>query len=82
MAGKSRVRPHDSVHNKAAACLWDFSFEPDDQLVFGRESAGVPDHVHADADARVFIPIRPEARSLNVSMSAGIALAEAMRQTR
>ena len=65
---------------KAAACLWDFSFEPDDQLVFGRESAGVPDHVHADADARVFIPIRPEARSLNVSMSAGIALAEAMRQ--
>ena len=65
---------------KAAASLWDFSFDPDDQLVFGRESAGVPDHVHADADARVFIPIRPEARSLNVSMSAGIALAEAMRQ--
>lgn len=65
---------------KAAACLWDFSFDPEDQLVFGRESAGVPDHVHADADARVFIPIRPEARSLNVSMSAGIALAEAMRQ--
>jgi len=65
---------------KAATSLWDFSFQPDDQLVFGRESAGVPDSVHADADARVFIPIRPEARSLNVSMSAGIALAEAMRQ--
>lgn len=65
---------------KAATSLWDFSFEPDDQLVFGRESAGVPDSVHDDADARVFIPIRPETRSLNVSMSAGIALAEAMRQ--
>lgn len=65
---------------KAAACLWDFSFDPDDQLFFGRESAGVPDSVHDDADARVFIPIRPETRSLNVSMSAGIALAEAMRQ--
>jgi tRNA (cytidine/uridine-2'-O-)-methyltransferase len=66
---------------KAATSLWDFSFQPDDQLVFGRESAGVPDSVNAAADARVFIPIRPEARSLNVSMSAGIALAEAMRQT-
>jgi tRNA (cytidine/uridine-2'-O-)-methyltransferase len=65
---------------KAATSLWDFSFQSDDQLVFGRESAGAPDDVHADADARVFIPIRPEARSLNVSMSAGIALAEAVRQ--
>lgn len=65
---------------KAATSLWKFSFRPGDQLVFGRESAGVPDFVHEDADARVFIPIRPDARSLNVSMSAGIALAEAMRQ--
>lgn len=65
---------------KAASSLWDFSFQPNDQLVFGRESAGVPDSVHDDADARVFIPIRPETRSLNVAMSAGIALAEAMRQ--
>ncbi|MBI1236870.1 MAG: tRNA (cytidine(34)-2'-O)-methyltransferase [Alphaproteobacteria bacterium] len=65
---------------QGATPLWNFSFRPDDQLVFGRESAGVPDFVHADADARVFIPIRPDARSLNVSMSAGIALAEAMRQ--
>jgi len=67
---------------KAATSLWNFAFRPDDQLVFGRESAGVPDSVHYDADARIFIPILPEARSLNVSMSAGIALAEAMRQTR
>lgn len=65
---------------QAATSLWKFSFELDDQLIFGRESAGAPDFVHEDADARVFIPIRPETRSLNVSMSAGIALAEAMRQ--
>jgi tRNA (cytidine/uridine-2'-O-)-methyltransferase len=65
---------------QGAEKLWDFSFQADDHLVFGRESAGVPENVHADADARVFIPIRPDARSLNVSMSAGIALAEAMRQ--
>ncbi|MEE2526457.1 tRNA (cytidine(34)-2'-O)-methyltransferase [Hyphobacterium sp. HN65] len=65
---------------QGATNLWNFSFEPDDQLVFGRESAGVPETVHGDAEARVFIPIRREARSLNVSMSAGIALAEAMRQ--
>ena len=65
---------------RGAEKLWNFTFQPGDQLVFGRESAGVPDPVHDDADARVIIPIRPEARSLNVSMSAGIALAEAMRQ--
>ncbi|WP_420433770.1 tRNA (cytidine(34)-2'-O)-methyltransferase [Hyphobacterium sp.] len=67
---------------QGAESLWDFSFQRDDQLVFGRESAGVPEAVHGDADARIFIPIRPEARSLNVAMSAGIALAEAMRQLR
>lgn len=65
---------------KAATRLPDFRFEPDDTLLFGRESAGVPDEVHRAADSRVFIPIRPEARSLNLSVSAGIALWEAMRQ--
>ena len=58
----------------------DFVFRPDDILLFGKESAGAPDHVHAAADARVFIPIRPETRSLNLSVSAGIALWEGLRQ--
>ena len=44
----------------------DFAFQPDDMLLFGRESAGVPEEVHAAADARLVIPIRPETRSLNV----------------
>ena len=65
---------------KAAGTLSDFRFEADDTLLFGRESAGAPEFVHAAADARVFIPIRPEARSLNLSVSAGIALWEGLRQ--
>ncbi|HEY1224358.1 MAG TPA: tRNA (cytidine(34)-2'-O)-methyltransferase [Brevundimonas sp.] len=66
---------------KGAERLDDFVFQPDDTLLFGRETAGAPDYVHAAADARVFIPIRPEARSLNLSVSAGIGLFEALRQT-
>ena len=65
-----------------ATPLHDFAFEPGDTLLFGRESAGAPPEVHAAADARVVIPIRPETRSLNLAVSAGIALWEALRQTR
>ncbi len=66
---------------KGATALTDFVFRPDDTLLFGSETAGVPEGVHAVADARVFIPIRPETRSLNLSVSAGIGLFEALRQT-
>ena len=64
-----------------ATPLTDFVFQPDDTLLFGSESTGAPDHVHAAADARVFIPILPEARSLNLAVSAGIGLFEGLRQT-
>lgn len=66
---------------KGATPLHDFAFTPGDVLLFGRESAGVPDAVHARADARVFIPMAPPLRSLNLSVSAAIVLAEALRQT-
>ena len=66
---------------RGAVSLADFTFEADDLLLFGRETAGVPEPVHAAADARVFIPIRPETRSLNLAVSAGIALYEGLRQT-
>ncbi|WOF45379.1 tRNA (cytidine(34)-2'-O)-methyltransferase [Sphingopyxis indica] len=59
-----------------------FAFTPADMLLFGSESSGVPAHVHAAADARVAIPMRPGFRSLNVAVAAGIALAEALRQTK
>lgn len=58
----------------------DFVYTPTDVLLLGRESRGVPDEVHAAADARVRIPMAAGLRSLNVAMSAGIVLAEALRQ--
>ncbi|MDR3425473.1 MAG: tRNA (cytidine(34)-2'-O)-methyltransferase [Alphaproteobacteria bacterium] len=65
---------------KAAVAYTDFSFRPDDILMVGRESAGVPEYVHDRADARIVIPIKPPLRSLNVALSAAMALGEARRQ--
>ncbi len=58
-----------------------FAYRPDDTLLLGRESAGVPDHVHDAVDARIVIPMAPGARSLNVAVAAAMALGEALRQT-
>ncbi len=58
-----------------------FAFAAGDTLLLGRESAGVPDFVHRRADARVRIPMRDGARSLNVAIAGAVALAEALRQT-
>jgi tRNA (cytidine/uridine-2'-O-)-methyltransferase len=66
---------------RGATPLHNFAFTPDDVLLFGRESAGVPEEVHNRADARVVIPMAPPLRSLNLSVSAAIVLAEALRQT-
>ena len=65
---------------KGAKPLTAFDFRPDDRLLFGRESAGVPDSVHAHADARVVIPIAEGARSFNLATSVAIAGFEALRQ--
>lgn len=67
---------------KGNSVLWDFRFRPDDVLLVGRESAGVPDEVAEVADARLRIPVRPPYRSLNVGVAAAIALGEAVRQLR
>ena len=66
---------------RAAVPYLDHRYAADDILLFGRESAGVPDHVAAAADARVVIPIRPGLRSLNVAMAVAMALGEALRQS-
>jgi tRNA (cytidine/uridine-2'-O-)-methyltransferase len=58
-----------------------FAFRPDDTLLLGRESAGVPQSVHAVADARLRIPLRQPMRSLNVAVAAAMVLGEALRQT-
>jgi tRNA (cytidine/uridine-2'-O-)-methyltransferase len=57
-------------------------YRDEDVLLFGRESAGVPDAVVEAADARLVIPIAPGMRSLNVAMAAAMALGEALRQVR
>ncbi len=60
----------------------DFAYSCDDILLLGRESAGVPDHVHGDVDAAVKIPMQTGMRSLNVAITAAMVLGEALRQTR
>ena len=66
---------------KGATAYTDFAFRPDDIVLMGRESAGVPEEVHAAADARVVVPMRPGLRSLNVAVAAAMILGEALRQT-
>ena len=65
---------------KGAVPYTQFAFAPNDVILFGRESAGVPASVHALADARLTIPMMPGARSLNLSVSAAITASEALRQ--
>ena len=67
---------------KGATSYLDFQYGETDILMFGRETAGVPEAVAERADARLKIPIRPSLRSLNVAMAAAMAVGEALRQTR
>lgn len=67
--------------SKGSVALPAFSFEPDDILLMGSESAGVPENVHTRANARVHIPMAAGFRSLNIGVATGIALAEGLRQT-
>lgn len=68
------------VTTKAALPYTDFAFADGDILLFGRESAGVPDKVHEAADARLLIPMPGGGRSLNVALSVAMAAGEAMRR--
>lgn len=65
---------------KAARPYTDVTYRPDDILLFGRESAGVPDHVHEKADERIIIPMVEGQRSINVAMSAAMISGEVLRQ--
>jgi tRNA (cytidine/uridine-2'-O-)-methyltransferase len=66
---------------RGAVAYTDFAFAPDDVLLLGRESAGVPEPVHAAAGARIAIPLVAGARSLNVALAGAMILGEALRQT-
>jgi len=67
---------------KATQSYTDFRFAPDDVLILGRESAGVPEHVHQAAAARLRIPMKKGLRSLNVAQAGAMVLGEALRQTK
>lgn len=66
---------------KASGSAYEAGYAENDVLMLGRESAGVPDAVAADADLRVRIPMREGLRSINVAVAAALVLGEAMRQT-
>lgn len=68
------------LSTKATIPYTSFSFADGDILLFGRESAGVPDAVHQAADARLTIPMQGAARSINVALSVAMVAGEAVRQ--
>ena len=65
---------------KASISYSEFKFDKDDTILFGRESAGVPEAVHKLIKDRLKIPMRNEKRSLNIASSVAIVLAESLRQ--
>ena len=68
------------MSTKAKKNYNDFEFKPKDTLLFGRESEGVPKNVHKNSYQRLKIPLKKNARSLNIGMAAAITLAEALKQ--
>ena len=66
---------------KASKIYTEFKFKGNDTLLFGRESAGVPDIVHKKVKVKIKIPMIKEKRSLNLAVSVAITLAENLRQT-
>jgi tRNA (cytidine/uridine-2'-O-)-methyltransferase len=66
---------------KAATSTYAAAYLPGDILMLGRETAGVPEAVAADAELRVRIPMRQDMRSLNVAVAGSLVLGEALRQT-
>ena len=67
---------------KTAKSFYKFQFHSSDILLFGRESAGVPDNVHQVVDHRLTIPMKEGLRSINLSSSVALVLGEGLRQTR
>ena len=67
---------------KASISYLKFKFEKNDTILFGRESAGVPENIHRSIDCRLKIPMNENARSLNIASSVAIVLAESLRQTK
>jgi tRNA (cytidine/uridine-2'-O-)-methyltransferase len=69
------------ITTQAQRSYLEHAFRENEVLLFGRESAGVPEAVHRAADARLRIPMREGMRSLNVALAAAVVAGEALRQT-
>jgi tRNA (cytidine/uridine-2'-O-)-methyltransferase len=69
------------LSTKAEVPYTQFDFMPDDFILVGQESAGVPQEVHDAVGARILIPMKPGERSLNVSLACAMVAGEALRQT-
>ena len=67
---------------KSSTSYLKFKFEKDDTILFGRESAGVPEKIHQSINDRLKIPMNENTRSLNIASSVAIVLAESLRQTK
>ena len=77
---KAHARRLVLLTTKTTSAYTDFAFAAGDILLFGRESAGATQEVHQAADARLTIPMRPGARSINVALSVAMVAGEALRQ--
>jgi len=78
----TRGRRYVLMSTRASIPYCDFAFAAADIVLMGRESAGVPENVHAAADARLLIPMQPGMRSLNVAVACAMVTGEALRQLR
>jgi|TARA_B100001059_G_scaffold35292_1_gene28328 tRNA (cytidine/uridine-2'-O-)-methyltransferase len=67
---------------KASLPYTEFEFDKNDTILFGRESAGVPDNIHKIVKDRLKIPMKNSMRSLNIASSVAIILAESLKQTK
>lgn len=65
---------------KSSTRYYNFKFNENDIIMVGRETSGVPEEIHKNVDHRVLIPMKKEARCLNVAVSLSIVLGEALRQ--
>ena len=77
---KNRKKRIILMTTKAKKLYYKFKFKKNDMLLFGRESAGVPEYLHKAIKDKVKVPMNKKTRSLNVAMSVAIISAEALRQ--
>jgi len=77
----TKLQRHILLTTKSSICYTDFQYRNDDILLLGQESSGVPDNIHKSCEGSVTIPMRQDARSINMAVATAMVLGEALRQT-